>query len=1167
MKNKFTFFLSILLVAMSHVAFAQSPGGVSANITSWFRANTPIASNVTIPVPANGKVSQWTSDVGIFSVSQGTTGQQPVFKPTNAANYNFNFNPYIQFSKKNGTVLYNSNTSPDLLSTNGTAFVVINTYNTTADGNPSGFTYFSSNYYQMKPAFRIQTGDGIGGSTCDFGPSAAPTYQPSSALILTSKGVDQTFGINIFKGRRNGDSLSLTNQYNPTYTPAIPAGLFLGSDGTSTTNQNMTCGLAEVITYDTYLSESDENKVETYLAIKYGITLTQQQSTFNQDYNSSNGTLIWSSAANSTYPFDITGIGRDDVSGLMQKQSKSVHNNSLVYLYNGGVAGVFPTSNATNTSTFGSDQSFVLFGDNGLDTTLTQCAFAGKAARMARVWKLQVTGTIDTVTLAFDNGTVSANATNLLVSNDSTFPASATTIYPLTNGSGKMYAAVPLGSNQFFTFASDTLQVNIGITQPSCGGSDGIVVDTITGGVQPYSFLWEPTGQTTQNISGLSAGTYTLAITQTSGCIDSVTVVLNAAGVAATPVLGPVPSICNSGSATLLIQSPQSGVTYNWYNVQTGGTPISTGSTYTTPIITMSTNYYLETVDGACVSNPRIIVSVQVNTPPTHTDSATACGSYLWNNKTYYTSGTYDTTFVKGASNGCDSIAILALTINQPTSSTKTDTACGSYLWNGNIYSKSGTYDTTFVKGGSNGCDSLATLVLTINNADTSVLVKDTCGSYTWNGIIYNASGTYYKLFPGGNSKGCDSTATLVLNVGKTTTSTTTETVCASTLPYTWNGTNYNSSGTYTFTTINANGCDSVATLVLTVTPSAVPAISIATTTVQPSCQGSPINFMATATNGGPSPTYQWQVNGSNQGTNASSFTSATLNNGDVVTCILTSNATCASPATATSTVDTAHVTVFPTIAPITGDSIVCVGDTKTLVDDTAKGIWQSSNTSLATVSSSGVVKGITAGNVTIEYAVSNSCGADSATHDMYVSGIQPNVVPTIKQPTCLYPLSGSITIKISGPEPTYTFTQGGGISYPGDSATISNLGEGTYQIFVFNGNDCLVEGLPTLSLAIDPDNSCDTLYVPTGFMPGNTNTNGLDKLLKPFGGILLRSLSFRVYNRYGNLVFESHDINKGWDGTINGKLQDTGTYVWFLEYTTEGGFSRQSKGTSVLIR
>ena len=95
------------------------------------------------------------------------------------------------------------------------------------------------------------------------------------------------------------------------------------------------------------------------------------------------------------------------------------------------------------------------------------------------------------------------------------------------------------------------------------------------------------------------------------------------------------------------------------------------------------------------------------------------------------------------------------------------------------------------------------------------VSICSTAFPYVWNGINRNAAGTY--TYTTTNSVGCDSVATLVLTVKATSTSSTSVSVCSNALPYVWNGTSYNAAGTYTKTLTNAAGCDSVATLVLTV--------------------------------------------------------------------------------------------------------------------------------------------------------------------------------------------------------------------------------------------------------------------------------------------------------------------------------------------------------------
>ena len=87
--------------------------------------------------------------------------------------------------------------------------------------------------------------------------------------------------------------------------------------------------------------------------------------------------------------------------------------------------------------------------------------------------------------------------------------------------------------------------------------------------------------------------------------------------------------------------------------------------------------------------------------------------------------------------------------------------ACDSYTWNRVTYTTSGTY--TWVGTNSAGCDSTATLNLTINNAQFNSVSVSACDSYSWNGVTYTTSGTY--TWTGTNVNGCDSTATLTLTI------------------------------------------------------------------------------------------------------------------------------------------------------------------------------------------------------------------------------------------------------------------------------------------------------------------------------------------------------------------------------------------------------------------
>ena len=146
---------------------SQSPGGVNTSITAWFKANTA-AGNL---VMNGGNVAEWKSDVNMYSATQTTASRQPLLVTTPLAANGFNFNPSLQFSQAASRSLNNTNASPDLLGTNGTMFMIVNTNNYAASSS-SCFAYMSnSSYrYQVKAHFRIQTGNNGTGYTADFNP-------------------------------------------------------------------------------------------------------------------------------------------------------------------------------------------------------------------------------------------------------------------------------------------------------------------------------------------------------------------------------------------------------------------------------------------------------------------------------------------------------------------------------------------------------------------------------------------------------------------------------------------------------------------------------------------------------------------------------------------------------------------------------------------------------------------------------------------------------------------------------------------------------------------------------------------------------------------------------------------------------------------------------------
>jgi len=228
-------------------------------------------------------------------------------------------------------------------------------------------------------------------------------------------------------------------------------------------------------------------------------------------------------------------------------------------------------------------------------------------------------------------------------------------------------------------------------------------------------------------------------------------------------------------------------------------------------------------------------LDLAVKLPSSSTVTTSVCTAdlpYVWNGTNYTATGTYNKHFTNVV--GCDSTATLDLTVKLSSSSTITASVCSAdlpYVWNGTNYTATGTYSKYFTNVV--GCDSTATLDLTVKLPSSSNVAASVCSAdlpYVWNGTNYTATGIYSKHFI--NAVGCDSTAMLDLAVKLPSSSTVTTSVCTADLPYVWNGTNYTVTGTYSKHFTNAVGCDSTATLNLTVK---LPSSSVTNTSV---CQG-----------------------------------------------------------------------------------------------------------------------------------------------------------------------------------------------------------------------------------------------------------------------------------------------------------------------------------------
>jgi hypothetical protein len=147
----------------------------------------------------------------------------------------------------------------------------------------------------------------------------------------------------------------------------------------------------------------------------------------------------------------------------------------------------------------------------------------------------------------------------------------------------------------------------------------------------------------------------------------------------------------------------------------------------------------------------------------------------------------------------------------------------------------------------------------------------------------------------------------------------------------TTNSISVSSTGNYSVVASDLFGCAvSRGPVAVTVSNSFVPSVSVSTNTGTTICSGTAVQFTANPVNGGSSPSYQWKLNGANVGTNSATYSNSALNNGDVVSVVMTTSLACASSPTATSPNVNMTVNARPT-ASLSGSTDICEGSSSNI--------------------------------------------------------------------------------------------------------------------------------------------------------------------------------------------------------------------------------------------
>jgi gliding motility-associated-like protein len=331
-------------------------------------------------------------------------------------------------------------------------------------------------------------------------------------------------------------------------------------------------------------------------------------------------------------------------------------------------------------------------------------------------------------------------------------------------------------------------------------------------------------------------------------------------------------------------------------------------------------------------------------------------------------------------------------------------------------------------------------------------------------------------------------------------------------------------------------------------------------TSVQPSvfitastnsvCAGAPVTFTTETTNGGAHPSYQWQVNGTNAGTNSATFTTSTLATGDVIQCILTSDAVCSIPAviTSNSIKMAVNTPAGSTVNIAASANNVCSGTPVTFTATPAAGSnalgyeWQvngnNAGTDNNTFTSSTLGNGDVVSCVLI-YSTACIPSATSTSNDITMNISPSTVVNAGGNKTISAGGSTLLNATATGDVADITWSPATGLSNNKIlNPVASPATTTTYTLTVKTSDGCVSMDDATVEVLLP-------IVVPNSFTPNNDGINDTwnIKYLDVYS-----NCTVQIFNRWGQTVFSSIGYGTPWNGQFKGAVLPTGTYYYIID-------------------
>lgn len=419
--------------------------------------------------------------------------------------------------------------------------------------------------------------------------------------------------------------------------------------------------------------------------------------------------------------------------------------------------------------------------------------------------------------------------------------------------------------------ASSTTIVNVSLApappvanfiSSSAAGCTGTIDFTdLTGSATSWAWdFGDGNTSTTQNPSHTyaSSGTYTVTLTTTNCAGTDAEIKLNYL----TLTVAAAPSALNdttTGCTPMAFNLTASGSgTLNWYDAPVGGTLVNVGTSYTTPVLSSTTTYYVE---SSSTGGTAAVGPV---------DNTIGAGGYFTGASSHYE--VFD---------AFQPFTLVSVKVYANTTGSRTI----------QLRNSSGTVLQSLTTTLPSGM-SIVTLNFNVPaGTDMQLGISGTGGN-----LYRNSAGAAYPYTLAG-----------VASIKRSSAAPPNDLIYYYFF-YDWQVT---------------TNCNSARTAVSAVFTNPIGVASVMASTPDNSvCSGTPVTFTATPTNGGLTPSYQWQVNGSNVGTDSPSYTDAGLSNGDIVTCIMTSSSTCVTGSPATSSSTTMTVFALPSTPTISATGV-----------------------------------------------------------------------------------------------------------------------------------------------------------------------------------------------------------------------------------------------------